>query len=94
MVGAHSSVVGSGTVLQTGGPRIRFLISPLDFSFDLIFPTALWPSGSIQPLIEMSSRNPLLRKADNLAACVSQLSRQRGSLNGSQPYKHPQLVKE
>jgi hypothetical protein len=42
--------------LQAGRSRVRFLMWSLDFSIDLILPAAL-ALGSIQSLIEMSTKN-------------------------------------
>jgi hypothetical protein len=44
-------------MLQAERSRIRFPMRSLDFSIDLIFPGALMPLGSTQPLTEMSTRN-------------------------------------
>jgi hypothetical protein len=41
-------------MLQAGRPRVRFPMSSLDFSINLILPAAL---GSNRPLTEMSTRN-------------------------------------
>jgi hypothetical protein len=41
--GAHSSVVGWGTMLQAGQSQVRFPIRSLDFSIGLILPAPLWP---------------------------------------------------
>jgi hypothetical protein len=40
-------------MLQAGRSRVSFLMRSLDFSINLILPTALWPWGSTQPLTEM-----------------------------------------
>jgi hypothetical protein len=45
--GARGSIVGSGTMLQAGRPRVWFSMRPLDFSIELMVPTALWPWGRL-----------------------------------------------
>jgi hypothetical protein len=49
---ARGSVVGWGTMLQTGISRVRFHMRSLDFALELILPAALWSSGR---LTEMST---------------------------------------
>jgi hypothetical protein len=69
---ARSSVVGWGSMIETGMSRVQFPMRPSDFSFDLNLPAALWPWGRLSLLTEMSTRNILggkgrpARKADNL----------------------------
>jgi hypothetical protein len=41
------SVVGWGTMLQAGRPRVRFPMSSLDFTVDLILPAALGLRGRL-----------------------------------------------
>jgi hypothetical protein len=42
-VGARGSIVGWGTMLQTGRSRVRFSMRSLDFSFHLILSATLCP---------------------------------------------------
>jgi hypothetical protein len=64
-------------MLQVGRWWVRFPMRSLDFSIDLMFPAAIWPRGSTQPLTEMGTRDlpgrkgRPARKVDNLTAiCV------------------------
>jgi len=44
---ARCGAVGSGTALQTGRSRVRFLIVSLGFFIDIFLPTALWPGVAL-----------------------------------------------
>jgi hypothetical protein len=45
--GKRSNIVGCGTMLQVGRSRVRFPISSLHISIDLILPAAQWPRGRL-----------------------------------------------
>jgi hypothetical protein len=42
-IAPRSGVVGRGTTLQTGRPRVRVPMKSSDYSIDLILPDVLWP---------------------------------------------------
>jgi hypothetical protein len=78
-------------MLQAGKSRVRFPTS-LEFSIGPIFPAALWPLGSNQPVTEISTRNiPGVNDGQCVMLttwrpCESPLSRQCKILEVSQPY--------
>jgi hypothetical protein len=51
------SVVGWYIMLEAGRSRVRFLMTSLEFSINLILPAALCPWIRIHPLTEMTTRN-------------------------------------
>jgi hypothetical protein len=72
--GICGSIVGWGTMVQTGRSLVRFPIRSLGFLIDLVLPATLWPWGSTQPVTKMSARNLpggkgwLAHKTDSLTA--------------------------
>jgi hypothetical protein len=71
---ARGSVFGGDTTLQAGISRVRFPMKSLDFSIEVILPTALRPWGRLSLLTEMNTRNlpgskgRPARKADKFTA--------------------------
>jgi hypothetical protein len=85
-VGACGSVVGWDTMLKVGRSRLRFPMSSLDFSIDIILPATLWPWVWLHLLTEMSTRSlPGVKSCRRVRLTTSlpsasRLSRECGSL--------------
>jgi hypothetical protein len=93
--GAHGSVVGSGTKLQARRSRLLF---PMRSWYIFNWPklsSRTMTLGSIQPLIDMSTRNFLAgkgrptRKAHSIPSSINRLSMKCESLDVSQLYGLP-----
>jgi hypothetical protein len=44
-------------MLQAGRSQVRFLMTSLDISIDLILPTVLWPWSRLSLLTKVNTRN-------------------------------------
>jgi hypothetical protein len=75
-IGARGGVVGEGTMLQAGMPRVRF-------------PIRITSLGSTQPLTEMSTTNLPAGKGRPARKADNRLSRKCVNLDASQLYGPP-----
>jgi hypothetical protein len=98
--GARGSVVGWGTMVQAGRLRFRFPTRSLNFSIDLILPTALWPWSRFslwQKCVPGIFRGGGVKgswrvKLTTSPLSVSWLSRKCGSVEVSRSYERPRPV--